>query len=81
MTNSQARRFLQAIIRDANDALAALADNDYTMAALEVDCLAVDAANVVEGLRELAAEQEAARSCCRGRGCENCVQLDAAEYA
>ena len=75
MTNEQARRFLTAIIRDANDALAALADNDYELAALEVDCLAVDAAHVVEGLRELAAEPR----CC-GDVCADCAPLDAHEW-
>ena len=76
MTHEQARRFLQAIVRDANDALAALADNDYSLAALEAGCLAVDAANVVEGLRGLAAD---APRCCNDV-CGDCEPLDAAEW-
>lgn len=76
MTNSEARRFLQALVRDANDALAFLADGDVDAAALAIACAPVDAANVLVGLCEMAN----APRCCKDV-CDSCRPLNAAEYA
>lgn len=79
MTREQAQTFLRALVSDANDALAHIADDRYDLAVESMACAGPDVMNVIEGLRQLDAENPR-KGCCNDV-CADCQPLDTAEYA
>jgi len=78
MSHEQLRSFLQALVRDGNDALTYIADGRYDLALETLGCAAPDIANITTGLELLAAENPACR--CSGI-CADCAPIDVAEWS
>jgi hypothetical protein len=77
VTRAAIQAALRSLVADANDALAAIADDRYSEALEALRCGPSDLVRVVEGLKVLEEEMPSCR--CDG-SCVECRGLSAAEY-